>query len=410
MCRFIRNTEGNAAIAFALVLVPMAGLTGVAVDYVRAAGIKETLQNVADSAALAAASNTTLTNDEKKQVAEAFFAENWNSNNNSSAPVPTVSIAGNEISVRAELSMQTTIAGVMGISQLDIGVVAVAAGKTIPLSPCVLALDPTERRTLNLTGGSSIDARDCAVIVNSSDEEAVNLTGGAWIEAQTTCVKGGIKALAENINPRAILDCGPIADPLANFVPPPFGTCDYFDFEESGGVTITLDPGVYCGGIKLTGGPDITFNPGVYVIKDGWLETTGGGNIYGEGVTFHIVGDDAGVEMSGGAVVRLTAPTTDDFAGIIFYQEPTASPGETSKLSGGGELYYEGVIYFPTQELEVSGGGLTATPSPFTWYIVNNFEYSGGSELYIKSDMTAAGVPLPHGVSAVGVSDARLVR
>lgn len=64
-------------------------------------------------------------------------------------------------------------------------------------------------------------------------------------------------------------------------------------------------------------------------------------------------------------------------------------------MSGGGDLYYEGILYFPTQNIIVSGGGSTTTTSPFTAYIGNTFNYSGGSTLNIDVDRARTSVPVP---------------
>lgn len=396
---YVGNTGGNFAITTAFGLLGVLIAIGSATDYAKAQHAKSSLQNVLDSSVLAVAIQDADDDHEQQKTAKKVFQANWSINPLGTAPTPTLSVSGDEFTLTATKAVPTNFAGILGKTHIDVRATATAVKGGTSGAPCVLSLDPIERKTLDLTGGSSIDAPDCDVYVNSTDPEAVNLTGGARINANRTCVEGGIKSLAENITPPAQFNCGVKADPMAGFTPPSVGSCDHTDFEESGGVTITMWPGVYCGGLKLTGGASAHYQPGTYVIKDGPLETTGGGDFVGNGVTFHITGNDAYVNLSGGAIVHLSAPTTGPFQGVVFYQDPNFSLGLDSKLSGGGELYFEGVIYFPTQELNVSGGGLTTTHSPFTWYIANNFLYSGGSELIINSDLDASSVPLPRGVA-----------
>lgn len=54
--RFCRDTAGNVALLFGLMVVPLALASGVGIDYARAASIRASLQSTADSAALAGAS------------------------------------------------------------------------------------------------------------------------------------------------------------------------------------------------------------------------------------------------------------------------------------------------------------------------------------------------------------------
>ena len=39
---------------------------------------------------------------------------------------------------------------------------------------------------------------------------------------------------------------------------------------------MTLQPGVYCGGMSFSGPVNVTFAPGLYMIKDGVITETGG--------------------------------------------------------------------------------------------------------------------------------------
>ena len=172
----------------------------------------------------------------------------------------------------------------------------------------------------------------------------------------------------------------------------PTGACNFNGFR--GTKEVTLTPGVYCGGITLTGGAQVEVAPGIYVIRNGKFVMSGGGTMRGDGVTFVIEGSST-VNLSGGGSYWLRAPTDGPTASFIFFQKSDASPGEIAVMSGGGKLYYEGIIYFPTQNIRVSGGGSTTTTSPFTAYIGNTFNYSGGSILNINVDRSGTNVPVP---------------
>ena len=82
---------------------------------------------------------------------------------------------------------------------------------------------------------------------------------------------------------------------------------------------------------------------------------------------------------------------------------PVASdtiPDQDAIMSGGGGMYYEGIFYFPTQNIVVSGTGATTTPSPFTAYIGNTFTFTGTSTLTVGIDRTKTDIPVPAGLGS----------
>jgi hypothetical protein len=64
-------------------------------------------------------------------------------------------------------------------------------------------------------------------------------------------------------------------------------------------------------------------------------------------------------------------------------------------LSGQAELYFEGIVYLPKQEVTVSGGATVFAPSPYTSYIGDTLRFVGNGELIINNDTTLTGLPIP---------------
>jgi hypothetical protein len=80
-----------------------------------------------------------------------------------------------------------------------------------------------------------------------------------------------------------------IADPLAGMAQP--DASDYTiqskkKLSISGKQNVTLDPGLYVGGIQVTGGT-VTLNPGVYYMEGGGFAVSGSGSVYGNGVMLY---------------------------------------------------------------------------------------------------------------------------
>ena len=78
-------------------------------------------------------------------------------------------------------------------------------------------------------------------------------------------------------------------------------------------------------------------------------------------------------------------------------------------LSGGSEIYFEGVIYLGKQLLELSGGSAGYTTSPFTAYIADRFTLSGSSAININSDPSKTSLPIPSALLGSKGSKLRLV-
>ena len=73
---FAENRRGNIAITFGMLLLPIVGVIGSAVDFGRAVHAQSKMQTAADTAATTAAAALTLTDSQRQQLAREFFAQN----------------------------------------------------------------------------------------------------------------------------------------------------------------------------------------------------------------------------------------------------------------------------------------------------------------------------------------------
>src|SRR5206468_1391073 len=100
---------------------------------------------------------------------------------------------------------------------------------------------------------------------------------------------------------------------------------------------------------------DLTLNAGTYIVK-GNLTLGGQTTIRGTGVTIYMV--DGGVSMAGGATAALSAPSTGDYQGILFFQ--ARGNATASTLVGGTGQALSGALYFPSAQLTYTGGSSTS--------------------------------------------------
>jgi hypothetical protein len=175
------------------------------------------------------------------------------------------------------------------------------------------------------------------------------------------------------------------------------GACNYTNYQLSGNQTVTLQPGVYCGGMNFSGHVNVTFAPGLYVIKDGVISESGG-TFNGNGVSFFLTGYNTSIQLSGQADWHLVAPTGGPLPGFAIFLDPdgpSGLAGSTSSLSGQSELYFEGIVYLPKQEVTVSGQASVVAPSPYTSYIGDTLRFVGNGDLVINNDTSMTPLPVP---------------
>ncbi len=154
----------------------------------------------------------------------------------------------------------------------------------------------------------------------------------------------------------------------------------------SDGKTHTINPGVYSS-INVSGrNTSLTLSGGTYIILGGGFTVSGGASVSGAGVTIFnasslydyvhgttvLGGNYGGISISGNGSASLTAPTSGQYSGILFFQ-----PGDNSRaiaFSGNAVGSMTGVIYAPKALVSVSGNGNLTNAS----FVVNQLSLSGG--------------------------------
>ncbi len=157
---------------------------------------------------------------------------------------------------------------------------------------------------------------------------------------------------------------------------------------------LSLHPGVYWGGLKIdgTGGDgSVTFLPGTYIFAGGGSQNGGfsyaaSANLTGHGVTFFNTDDPlasspakqpcGAFNLNGSGILNFTAPTSGTWKNMLFWQDEDCH--ETFTYAGGNNTT-AGIIYLPTAQLNISGGGNLGAMQ----VIVDTFSYSGNAPLTI---------------------------
>jgi Flp pilus assembly protein TadG len=261
---------------------------------------------------------------------------------------------------------------------------AVAVSNTDGLG-CVLALDHNASGAITSQGNSKVNLKNCSLFDDSSNATALTNGGSATISALSVGVVGGISGTSGITTTQGIeTGMSPVSDPYGNVSPPSFSGCSHTNFTAK--TTVTIYPGVYCGGIGLNANANVTLNPGVYYLDQGSLSVNGGAVMSGDGVTLVFTSSSgsnyATATINGGATVNLSAPTSGPMAGIVLYGDRNMPVGTAFKFNGGASQDLEGAIYFPEGSVSFAGGANTGNGC--TQLVVDTVTFTGDSNFAIN--------------------------
>ncbi len=259
--------------------------------------------------------------------------------------------------------------------------VAVAKGG----NGCTLSLDHSAAAATKVQGSANVNLIACDLYDNSNDPTALTVGGSATVTTQAVDVVGGVSGASDINAPQGISTGQPVAnDPYGDVPMPSFSGCNYTNF--SAHSSVTLNPGVYCGGMNLTSTAVVTLNPGVYFIDQGSLQVNGGATLVGNGVTLVFTSSTgsnyATATINGGATVDLTAPTYGPTQGIVMFGDRNMPLDTAFKFNGGASQTLGGAIYIPNGAVSFSGGANTSTGC--TQVIGDTITFTGNSNLAIN--------------------------
>ena len=223
--------------------------------------------------------------------------------------------------------------------------------------PCIYELKPVPG-VLRLNS-PSINAPNCGVVANGNfTSNSGNLT------AAEIGVVGTIAANSTTFTEAAPQQSIAAADPCALTAgcaylqanPPNISTCDFTGLRYNA-KTVTLTPGVYCGGTTFSSS-NVSMNPGVYVFTGGL--TSNASSITGSGVT--LVFPTGGVTTLNAGSFDITAPESGNTEGIAFYQ-PASNTAAITLNGGSGARNIQGAVYAP-------GADVTTNASFGSWALL----------------------------------------
>ena len=321
--RLACDRRGGIALVVGLSAPVLMMFVGAAVEYAHIALRVTQLQKAADTSVLTAVQQLRLSNTADSvvvSVAQAAFDNAAPADGVSRTVTPTISNNRSTVQVNATEDVKSVMGKILTLPSSQITVVAAAQimGQT---KLCLLTLDPSKGKAMQLEDGSSITATGCGLFSNSTDKKGFSAGKSAQATASVICSAGGVENKGAYLTPTPTTDCPTVSDPLAKVPRPSVGYCSGSETPLDASTTRTLYPGTYCNGITVSGNAQVTFMPGIYVINNGPFIVQNNASISGNNVGFYFTGNAAGLRFDPTTSINLTAPRDGVMAGLLLFED-----------------------------------------------------------------------------------------
>ncbi|WP_339831052.1 pilus assembly protein TadG-related protein [uncultured Parvibaculum sp.] len=390
-----RDARGASAVTFALALPAIVGLGGLGLDAASWYSGKRQLQSATDYAALAGAIDRSASGGGSvaahvgtvlaRNGVDVGALEELTIN----APPLQGAHAGDPDAVEVVAAERTHIV-LSGLFVEEAPVVRARAVATITGAglSCVLALSASASNAISFGGASIADLKGCGLASNSAHNRSIATTGAANIDAISVYSAGGVFGSGYSTTTGIKTDQEPLADPYGDIEVPSFSGCTANNLAVSGAVT--LNPGVYCGGVAFNSGSNVWLNPGVYVMDRGDFDATSNATIRGNDVTIIFTsstGSSYGTFAGhGGAMLELSAPTEGPFAGILMFGDRNVPASVDVSINGNQHSRFHGALYFPSQPISYSGN--FTFPDGCIQLVAHTVTFGGSSSLSVPARCT----------------------
>lgn len=413
---FARDDRGSVAITMGIVLSVLLGMVALGTEITFIQFKQRQMQAVADAAALSAAlaRGKGYPKDFKLEgqavAASGGFVDGVDDavvtvNN----PPQSGTYAKNDDAVEIIIQQPQALrlVGLFTAAKFEVGARAVAMQGTSGGSEfCILSTDLSNNEAVTVNNGAQLTVDDCGLAANATGTPALTVSGGARVEAKSVSVGGTVSVsnggkieTEEGVLENQSATADPYADVNVN-VP---SYCDnpnpvMLDSKDSGSL---LPAGTYCAGLTIGNGAKNIKMDGTYYIKSGEFKVEGGSEVTGTNVTIVLtenVGSYATATIGNGAKITLTAPTTGETAGMVFFADRNTPNNSQINFEGGANMEFNGSLYFPSMTVIYSNG--LKNKSDCTQLIAWHIEFKGGSRFARDCDGTGV---IPIGGSGTAI-------
>lgn len=420
--QFKWDRRGNIAIMFGLLAPVLIGGMGLAMESAYWYVDQHNMQNAADAAALAAATDASSNYQTTVNAvaAQYGFTNNVNGTTVSSTNTATCPGTGTNNCYQVSITYKQVlyllpVVGFQGNTTVDGGsraqtlTAAATAGQgTTPRNYCILALNTIGTALLS-NGGPKADLSGCNTMSNASANCNGHDLGADHGDAHITDSGCGV---IQTSNVPIVPD--PYVGLASNI---PANTCGGSYPQEPGKHGGTALPGSnlwsgskslsgnvqVCGDLQLTG--DVTINAptgAVLVIENGQLDTNGYAirTASGSAMTVVFSGDNTSGYThapTGGGTLDIQAPKSGPWSGVALYQDPNLTSGVDISAAGNSPTWdLTGLVYLPHANVTFSGAVNKSSNGDSCFaLVVADITINGTGAILAHGGCAAAGLNLP---------------
>jgi len=384
-----RDRRGNVSVMMAFLLPPLIGALGLGFEVANWFMITRAMQNAADSAAVAAATNGTSNYGiEAKAVAAQYgFVDGTNATVTASnaAACPGGGSTCYSVTITQSVSLflsqmvgyrgSTTL---NGVAAQQLTSTAVATQDTIQVPLCLLALGTSGAQDIVTNGNPRANMTGCNVMANTSARCNGSNLGAPYGLAHGSDNGCGViqvsgvptvadpyAYMASNIPSNALNSCGgnfPQETKTQGQWAPPSSN-QWSAWPPPNAISLGDNTWVVCGDQQVTGNVTVNTPSGaVLIIENGQLDITSGNTLStaaGSGLTLVFSGTNGGSYIhapTGGGTLDIAGPTSGTWSGTAIYQDPSLTTGVDLSAAGNSPTWdISGLVYMPHSNLTLSG-------------------------------------------------------
>lgn len=415
------DERGNilAITAFALpALLAASGLAFEAADWYQT---QRLMQNAADSAAIAAASNGTSSYAvEAKAVAAQYgFQDGVDGatvtiSNSAACPSGGSNCYSATITKMVPLVLSPLVgfqgdAAYNGSRAKQLSATSISSQGTAPRQYCILALASSgAAQGIRTNGSPKADLNGCDVMSNTDAQ-----CNGHDLKAG----HGDAHGTSSGCGTTQTSGLSPLSDPYASLASNiPANTCSSYpqapsnkkdpDLPSSNQLSASWTGAkTVCGDLQLTDNVTLTGSGNrILVIRNGRLDTNG----YtlktdsGAGLTIIFSGDNSSGYTHapiGNGTLDIAAPTSGAWSGVAIYQDPNLTSGVDISEAGNSPTWnITGLVYLPHSSVTFSGA-VNKSSNGLSCFamVVDNLTFNGTASIIAQSQCTQAGLTMPTG-------------
>ena len=418
--RLRSDRRGNILTIFAIALPLMVGGLGLGVEGANWYQTKRALQNAADEAVVAAATNNSATyiNEARAVTAKYGFTDGTANVTVTASNAATCPGGGNtcySVTITKKLPLifspvfgfagNTTIGG--SAAEL-ITSTAIASFQTSPRNYCILALansSPTVSAVAFQTNGApKADLSGCSIMSNASMDcngHDLNADYGDAHGTSSGCGKVQTNNLPAVTDPYSSLASNIPTNSCTSYPQAPGKKGTPLPSSNLLSGTLALGTRTFCGDVQLTGNVTLT-GDNVIVIRNGQLDTNGYSITTATDASAVIVfsGDNGTYTHAptGGGTIDIAAPTSGPWSGVALYQDPALTSGVDISAAGNSPSWnITGLAYFPHASITFSGavGKATSGKSCFVM-VVDTMLINGTGMILNRGECDDAGLVMPN--------------